>query len=132
MKKERNEKRYLTTGYVGDMVEGEIKSFEVFDVSTNQLVGYLLNLSSGGMMIQTRRAIKESSTFVWKVYLPKEVNDSDQMVVTIKSIWSKKHGSPDFYNNGFEILSTRPDIVDVISVLFLDSILPKSETQNVT
>ena len=131
MKKERTAERYHTADYIGDMKKGEIKSFEVFDVTTNQLIGYLLNLSSTGMMIQTRRAIKGSSTYALKVDLPMEVNGSDQLVVSVRSIWSKKYGSPSFYNNGFEILSTCPYISDVIAVLFQDNIPPMLAAQNI-
>jgi hypothetical protein len=130
MNEERNAERYHTAGYSGDIKKDVKKSFEVFDVSTDQFFGYLMNLSSNGMMIQTEEAIQESSTYELKVDLPMEVNGSDQLIVNVRSIWSKKHGSPNIHNNGFEILGACPYASDVIAVLFQDSIPPMPEAQN--
>jgi hypothetical protein len=131
MKEERAEERYHTAGLSGDMKKDEKKSFEVFDVSTGQLIGYLMNLSSTGMMVQTKDAINDGATYELRVDLPKEVNGSNQLLVSVRSIWSKRDGSPNSYNNGFEILGACPYVSDVIAVLFQGSISPMPEAQNI-
>lgn len=92
----------------------------VFDGMSSKIIGHLADISTGGLMLLSEKAIKVDRDFRLRLKLPKEVVGRDEIVIEATSCWSKRDSNPDFFVTGFKIAGLEADIEKQIRILVRD------------
>lgn len=92
-------------------------SFEVFDCKTGQSVGYLLDISSAGMKLMSKKAVEVEATFKLKVNLPEEITGTNQIIIDAKSVWCKHIDNLDVFFTGFKFHTIFPEQSEILKLL---------------
>lgn len=89
----------------------------VFDRSTNEIIGHLVDITTEGLMLISEEPIEVGKEYYFRMVLPTEIDSSTQISFNGYSIWCKKDVNPDFYASGFEfeLISSRD--IDIIKQL---------------
>jgi hypothetical protein len=74
----------------------------VFDRNTNQFVGYLVDITPHGAMLQSRNYVEPDKRMLLRVELPEELDPSRELVVEAASVWDKKEENALFHHTGFK------------------------------
>ena len=86
----------------------------VYDVSTRQQIGNLVDITPRGIMVVSEHPIKEGQVTRLRMELTPEVSEKPFMEFSARSRWCKPDINPNMYNTGFEILELPPDDAKVI------------------
>ena len=90
----------------------------VYNRDSGDFVGYLVDITPGGAMLQSKQAIEPEQRFELRIELPEEMQGSREIVVNARSKWEKKEDNALFYHTGFEFESlTDDDTVRVRSLM---------------
>jgi len=81
---------------------------KVFDAENDRFLGYLVDITPVGAMLQSTEAIEPDARFTLRVELPEEIDGSSQIVVDAESVWDKKEDNALFHHTGFEFLDIPP------------------------
>ena len=106
MEKKRKSKRMSLKVYL-----------KVFDRKTDQLFGYLVDITNEGIMVTSEQPIKTEATFQLRLILPTEIEGSKQFSFSAISMWGKKDSDSGFYNNGFQFSNLSTKDVQIIEQL---------------
>lgn len=81
----------------------------VFDTTTGELLGHLVDLSAGGMMLLSDRPAREGETYRCRMVLPEAVDGRREVRFEARAIWSRgvARGGP--YSSGFEFVDLAED-----------------------
>lgn len=74
----------------------------VFDRNSNQFVGYLVDITPHGAMLQSRDEVALDQRMLLRVELPEELDPSRELVIEAASVWDKKEENALFHHTGFE------------------------------
>lgn len=80
----------------------------VFDQETEKFLGYLVDITPGGAMLQSREAIDPDTRFKLRVELPDGFAEGNEIVVEAESVWDKKEENALFHHTGFEFIEIPP------------------------
>lgn len=80
----------------------------VFDRESAELVGHIADISTAGMMLVSDRPLELDTDYRLVMELPLEGNKRTRVLLTARSIWSRRDANPDFYNVGFKL--KRPSV----------------------
>jgi len=86
----------------------------VFDADTDQVLGRLVDITSGGMMLVVNSAIERYKEFHVRIVLPTMVSDRTNLELRARAAWCKKDDNPDYYKAGFEFLDIREEDENLI------------------
>lgn len=86
----------------------------VFDGGSNKFVGYLVDITPHGAMLQSKEAVEPEQRLMLRVELPEEFDPSRELVVEAQSVWDKKEENALFHHTGFEFHDVSPDDQDKI------------------
>ena len=89
----------------------------VFDKKSNELLGYLVDITAEGMMLISEKPIETSKHYELKMDLPSEIGDNKHLIFHADSLWSRKDVNPDFWDTGFKFLDLSAENQDLISNL---------------
>ena len=81
----------------------------VFDRSTDQLFGHLVDVTTEGVMIMSDQPFEKDSVYQLRMALPEAINGSTQVLFEAKCIWSRDGIAPGQYDSGFELLTILPE-----------------------
>lgn len=73
----------------------------VFDRDTNQFVGYLVDITPHGAMLQSREQVEPQRRMLLRVELPEELDPSRELVIEAASVWDRKEENALFHHAGF-------------------------------
>jgi hypothetical protein len=73
----------------------------VFDAKTEQLVGHVVDITTGGMKLMSKDPIKPETIFQFRMALPDDIGSSKEINFEAKSVWSKSNLYSDFFGTGF-------------------------------
>jgi hypothetical protein len=124
MKERRKEKRLDMV----DSASAELKVkqyFRVFNRDTNEFLGYLRDISSKGVMLLSKTAIRQDQKLRLRIELPESIPGNNEWLLTTMSIWCEKDVDPEYYRVGFSILEKPPHLDDLIKSLVEDTPQPK-------
>lgn len=76
----------------------------VVDVETDQLFGYMVDITPEGLMLTSEEPVETKANFTLRVDLPSEIEGSDHLNVSVQSIWSEKDDESGFFNTGFQFI----------------------------
>lgn len=74
----------------------------VFDRKTNKFIGYLVDITPRGAMLQSREPVEPERRVTLRVELPEEFDASRELVLDAESVWDKKEENALFHHTGFE------------------------------
>lgn len=86
------------------------------DNDTQNLVGHLVDISSGGFKLDSQKPIPINKDFRLRVDLTSEVADKPTMVFVARSKWCQVDPlDPFIYNVGFQYVSITPSDLSIIT-----------------
>jgi c-di-GMP-binding flagellar brake protein YcgR len=118
MDERRASKRWRTTDYSRSGKRCPGKYFGVYNQTGDEFIGYLIDISSEGMMILSKRSFPEGEILKVRVELPEEAQGSDQLMVEARCVWCERDTNPEFMHVGFSFTYTFPHHTEVIELLF--------------
>ncbi len=88
---------------------------EVFNDETDELLGYIVDLTVNGLKMVSREEIKPKQDFRLRLILPEEYCKAGQVVFDARSMWCSPDVNPDFYAAGF----SAPDLSQETRRMFM-------------
>lgn len=86
------------------------------DDSTQELVGHLMDISSGGFKLDSQKPISPNKDFRLRMDLTSEVADKPTMTFVARSKWCEVDPlDPFVYNVGFQMINITPADMDIIT-----------------
>ena len=86
------------------------------DNDTQELVGHLMDLSSGGFKLDSQKPIPPNKDFRLRMDLTSEVANKPSMVFVARSKWCKTDPlDPFVYNVGFQLINISPSDYNIIN-----------------
>lgn len=107
---ETNEKRKLKRRHL-------IYYLRVFDATSGELIGHLVDVTQEGIMLISETAIESNKIFQMRMDLPTEYWGTKHLDFEAKSLWSAHDINPDFYNSGFELHNVDWKVIDTVQRL---------------
>ena len=89
----------------------------VYDRSTEELLGRLVNMTTDGVRLLTRDTIESDAIYQFRMDLPVEIKGSKEIVFDAKSVWSNKDNDSHEYSTGFRIVDLSSNEFDKIELL---------------
>jgi len=80
----------------------------VIDQDTGLLLGYLVDLTTGGALMVSSMPIKTNVVFNLRVDMPEDFSPQGQLEIQAKSIWCQPDTDPEFYRTGLQLMEVRP------------------------
>ncbi len=85
------------------------------DNDTQELIGHLMDISSGGFKLDSQRPIAPNKDFHLRMDLTSEVADKPFMVFVARSKWCEIDPlDPFVYNVGFQLINISPSDFNII------------------
>jgi len=89
---------------------------QLFNHETQELVGHLADISSGGFKLDSLSPIPPNKDFQFRLDLASEVADKPFMVFLARSKWCKANPLDPFcYNVGFQLISVSPEDTEIFN-----------------
>lgn len=86
------------------------------DDSTQELIGHLMDISSGGFKLDSQKPIPPNKDFRLRMDLTSEVADKPTMTFVARSKWCEVDPlDPFVYNVGFQMINISPGDLDIIN-----------------
>jgi len=86
------------------------------DSDTQELVGHLMDLSSGGFKLDSQKPIPPNKDFRLRMDLTSEVANKPSMVFVARSKWCQTDPlDPFVYNVGFQLINISPSDFNIIN-----------------
>lgn len=82
---------------------------EVYDTIIEEPVGYLGNLSIGGMLLIANRSLPDDALFQFRFNLPDDLDASQPLEVGAHVLWQDKAGAPGQSWVGMRFLGLSPE-----------------------
>ena len=82
---------------------------DVVDTLTEEVVGYLGNLSVGGMLLIANRPLPDDALFQFRFNLPDGIGTAQPLEVGAHVLWQDKAGAPGQSWIGLRFLGLSPD-----------------------
>ncbi len=87
---------------------------QVFDQSTDELLGFAVDITPEGLMLLSNKPIDTGHDFTLRMTLPEEFSESNQIEFKAKSIWCEQDVNTDYYDTGFQLVDVEPETVSLI------------------
>jgi len=75
----------------------------VFDQSTNETLGHLVDITQEGAMLISENAIPAGVHYRLRMMLPAEIFGREHLDFEAESLWCKRDVNPDFFDTGFRL-----------------------------
>lgn len=76
----------------------------VFDRSSGDLVGHLVDITTEGLMLVSERPLEARKVYHLRMDLPPEVCGKEHLSFDAGCLWSNNDVNPAFYDNGFKLM----------------------------
>ncbi len=84
----------------------------VFDRNTDNLIGYMGDISSGGTMILSEKPLEINTTYQLKIELSSILYKSEQIELDARCVRIKHDSNLNFYNCGLEFLKIERENIE--------------------
>jgi hypothetical protein len=89
---------------------------QLFDHNTQELVGHLADISTGGFKLDSQNPIPANMDFLFRMDLTGEVANKPFMIFAARSKWCKVDPFDPFcYNVGFQLISISPGDIEIFN-----------------
>ena len=103
-KKKRSEKHSQTTENRTVERRRLVFYLRLFDQKSRDILGYLTDISTAGLMLVSVRPIEKDAVFDVRLILPKEVAGRTELPLRIRCIWCRPDPIPNFHIAGFQFV----------------------------
>lgn len=79
---------------------------EVYDDDTGELLGNLVDITTEGLKLVSKKPLEARKAFNMRMHLPEGYFEEKVLHFQARSLWSSNDVNPDFYDTGF----TAPDL----------------------
>ncbi|CAM2066997.1 PilZ domain-containing protein [Sulfidibacter corallicola] len=86
----------------------------VVDLDSNQLLGYIVDISEGGIMLMSNQPIEVGEVFQLQVTLPGSGEYGENFSFQAQSIWSRQGPNEEIFDTGFKLIGTSKDQLSAI------------------
>ncbi|MCK5405314.1 MAG: PilZ domain-containing protein [Desulfobulbaceae bacterium] len=87
---------------------------EVYDEASEELLGHLVDITTSGIKIVSKKPIDMGKVFKMRMSLPDGYFKENEVHFEGKSKWSGNDINPDFYDTGFEVPNLDKDVRKII------------------
>ncbi len=81
----------------------------IVDRDTDQLIGFLVDITTEGLMIMSESPLEVGRVFRCKMLVQSELSDREHLCFEAKSIWCRKGTASNFYDTGLQLLTMAPE-----------------------
>ncbi len=92
----------------------------VFNADTNELLGYLVDITPEGIMLMSEKKIENGQRFRLKMDLPAEYSDHEHIEFEAESVWHSTDINPDFHDTGFKFSNVTVEEQQIIEDIIDD------------
>lgn len=78
---------------------------KVFDRTTDELLGHLVDITEEGLMIVSDNCADTGKVLKLKMALPREIDDREDIEFEAQSMWCRKDVNPSLWGIGFKFES---------------------------
>jgi hypothetical protein len=89
----------------------------VFDNETEELIGYVVDITPKGVMVISEKSIEVNKTYLFRMDLPTEIGELRQLHFKVKSAWCSNDVNTDFWDTGFQLVDVSPADIKIIENL---------------
>jgi PilZ domain len=82
---------------------------QVIDTDSENILGYLVDITPQGMMLMSEFPIKAGLTFQLKMLVNTDLSQHSYLSFAAKSVWCHKSINSDFYDTGLQLLNVEPN-----------------------
>ncbi len=90
---------------------------KVYHQTTNELVGYLGDISTEGLMIFTKQSVSQDFDFKLRINLDEELEMSEKLMIEARSVWQEKDANPEYFIIGFKFVDIDQENLDLVKYL---------------
>ncbi len=90
---------------------------KVYHQKTNELAGYLGDISTEGLMIFTKQAVSLDLDFKFTINLDEELEMNEKLMVEARSVWQEKDANPEYFIIGFKYVDMDQENLDLVKYL---------------
>jgi len=83
---------------------------KVFDRTTDELLGHLVDITEEGLMIVSENCLETGKVLKLKMSLPREIEEKEEIEFDAISMWCRKDVNPSLFGVGLKF-----EYVDVLS-----------------
>lgn len=87
---------------------------KVMDRDTGELLGFLVDITTQGIMIMSERPIKTGGTFHLQILLPSSDDERKYLNFDARSKWCERSINTDFFDIGLELMNVNMDAFEAI------------------
>lgn len=89
----------------------------VFDLETDSLLGHLVDITTEGMKTVSEEPIAVDKEFRFRMEVPLESSEAEEVLLNAHSLWCSKDTNPDFYATGFRLVYPERNVIKIIRAL---------------
>ena len=89
---------------------------QVFNRVTGRPLGYIVNISSQGMMLVSQAQLMTHAVFQLSIHVP-DKSKSKKIEFEALSLWSRSDVTPGYYDTGFSFIKAPDDLVVLVNAL---------------
>jgi len=89
---------------------------QVVNQVTGKPIGYIVNISSQGMMLVSQAQLMTHAVFQLSLNVP-EATGISKIEFEALSLWSRSDVTPGYYDTGFSFIRTSSELLGVVSAL---------------
>ena len=82
---------------------------KVLDRTTEELLGFLVDITTKGFMVMSEKPIEKDTVFHLKILRATDSEEKQFLFFDAKSKWSERSVNSEFYDTGFELVNVTPD-----------------------
>lgn len=92
---------------------------KAYDISSDKLIGRLIDLTSNGMMLLTEKPIDTNKIYLIKIELPEPIDGKNDITFDAKCLRCENDVNSDYYDAGFQIINLDSEEENIISKLII-------------
>ncbi len=90
----------------------------VIDCTTNELIGFLVDITTKGFMVMSEKPIETGKLFQLKILRASDASDQQYLYFDARSKWSERSINSEFYDTGFELVNvTKEDFIEIEKII---------------
>ncbi|MDQ7074153.1 MAG: PilZ domain-containing protein [Gammaproteobacteria bacterium] len=89
----------------------------VLDCDTDENLGYLVDLTTEGLLLISEEPPELNKVFKLCLHLPVDVFGMSELNLVAESRWCKKDLNPEFYDTGFRMIEVAQEQVEKINCM---------------
>ncbi len=81
---------------------------KVIEKNTNKHMGYLVDITTEGIMLMSEFSVETGLAFDFRILLHTDMSKKEYMDFKAESVWCKKSINSDLYDTGYRLVNVEP------------------------